>query len=211
VLVTEVQRYFSSVQGILRLLLAFLGQKTTFISRLKRESLRARHAAVKQLLNEEYKLHRLIFDESKIDRKWDRVTFSDESTFSSTNDGPFLVYRHRGERYNCQCMSTCKRTGRVSVHYWGRNSCERAGILHRKEGHLDGLQNQHILQNIIMALSCWFNPLPPTPLSHSYSYFISFSEEYCQHAQLLPVAAKNHHLLTSTRGSSSSKPHTSKN
>jgi len=45
-------------------------------------------------------------------------------------------------------MSTCKRSGRVSVHCWG--SHEGAGFLHRIEGHLDGLQYQHILQNVMV-------------------------------------------------------------
>jgi hypothetical protein len=131
----------------------FPGQKTPLFRDLK-ESLRARNAEVKEIFNKEYKLHSLTFAERNVDRKWDRVTFSDESTFSSTNDGPVLVYWPLGERYNCQCTSACKYTGRVSVHYWGRISSERAGMLHRKEGHVDGLQYQHILQNV-MVPSVW--------------------------------------------------------
>jgi len=137
-------RYLKATTG-------FPGQKkNTFISRLKKESLRARNAEVKEILDEEYNLHCLTFAESNVDRKWDRVTFSDESTFNSTNDGRVLVYRPLGERYNCQCMSTCKHTGRVSVHCWGQIFCKCAGMLHRKEGHLEGLQYQHILQNVMV-------------------------------------------------------------
>ena len=47
-------------------------------------------------------------------------------------------------------MSTCKRSGRVSVNCWGWISHEGAGILHRIEGHLDGLQYQQILQNVMV-------------------------------------------------------------
>ena len=47
-------------------------------------------------------------------------------------------------------MSTCKRRGRVSVHFWGWISHEGDGVLHRIEGHLDGLQYQHILQNVMV-------------------------------------------------------------
>ena len=39
-------------------------------------------------------------------------------------------------------------SGRVSVHYCGWISHKGAGILHRIEGHLDGLQCEHILQNV---------------------------------------------------------------
>jgi hypothetical protein len=47
-------------------------------------------------------------------------------------------------------MSTCKRSGRVSVNCWGWISHEGGGILHRIEGHLDDLQYQHILQNLMV-------------------------------------------------------------
>ena len=124
------------------------------ISILKAASLRARHAAVKQLLTDEHKLYRFAFAESNVDRKWDRVIFTDESTFSSANDGPVLVYRLQGERYNPQYMSTCKRSGCVSVHCWGWISHEGPGFPHSIEGHLDGLQYQQILQNV-MVPSVW--------------------------------------------------------
>jgi len=57
---------------------------------------------VKKVLTDEHKLYRLAFAESKVDRKWDRVIFSDESKFKSANDGPVLVYRPQGQRYNPQ-------------------------------------------------------------------------------------------------------------
>jgi len=62
----------------------FPGQKDTIISRLRVAGLRARHAAVKELLTGEHKLYRLAFAESNVDRKWDRVIFTDESTFNMT-------------------------------------------------------------------------------------------------------------------------------
>jgi hypothetical protein len=37
------------------------------------------------------KLYRFALAESSVDRKWDRVIFTDESAFSSANDGPVLV------------------------------------------------------------------------------------------------------------------------
>jgi hypothetical protein len=77
---------------ILELLLVFWA-KNTRISRLNEAGLRARHAAVKELLIVEHKLCILASAESNVDRKWDRVIFSDESIFSSANDGPVVVYR----------------------------------------------------------------------------------------------------------------------
>ena len=56
---------------------------------------------MKELLTDEHKLYRLAFGESNVDR----VIFTDESTFTSANDGPVLVYRPQGQRYNPQYMS----------------------------------------------------------------------------------------------------------
>jgi len=102
----------------LKAAIGFPGQKDTIISRLRAAGLRARHAAMKELLTYEHKLYCLVFAESNVDRKWDRVIFTDESTFTSVNDGPVSVYRPQGQRYNLQYMSTCKRSDRLSVHCW---------------------------------------------------------------------------------------------
>jgi len=73
-------------------------------------------------------------------------------TFTSANDGLVLVYRPQGELYNLPYMSSCKRSGHVSVHCWGWTPHEGAGVLHRIEGHLEGLHYQHILQNVMVPL-----------------------------------------------------------
>jgi len=118
-LVAEAERnpFFSARD--LKAATGFPGQKDMIISRLRAAGLRARHAAVKELLTDEHKLYRLEYAESNVNRKWDRVIFTDESTFTSANDGPVLVYRPQGQRYNPQYMSTCKHSGRVSVNCWG--------------------------------------------------------------------------------------------
>jgi len=114
----------------LKVATGFPGQKDRTISRLRAAGLRAWHAALKELLTDEHKLYRLAFAESNVDRKCDRAIFTDESTFTSANDGPVLVYRPQGQRYNSLYMSTSRRSGRVSVHCWGWISHEGAGILH---------------------------------------------------------------------------------
>ena len=92
-LVAEAERIpFLSARN-LKAATGFSGQKDTIISRLRAAGLRARSAAVKELLIDQHKLYRLAFAESNGDRKWNRVIFTDESTFTSANDGPVLVYR----------------------------------------------------------------------------------------------------------------------
>jgi hypothetical protein len=48
---------------------------------------------------------------------------------------------------NSEYVSTSTRSGRVSVHCWGWISHKAAGILHRIEEHLEGLQYNHILKH----------------------------------------------------------------
>jgi len=72
-LVAEAERnpFFSARD--LKAATGFPGQKNTIISILRAAGLRARHAAVKELLTDEHKLYHLAFAESNVDRKWDRV------------------------------------------------------------------------------------------------------------------------------------------
>ena len=92
-------------------------------------------------------LYRFAFPENNVERKWDRIIFTFESTFSSANDEPVLVYRPHGERYNRQYVYL--QTQWTCVHCW-------AGIPMKwlefalAEGHLNGLQYQHILQNVMV-------------------------------------------------------------
>jgi len=105
---------------------------------------------VVELLTNKHKLYHLAFVESNVYHKWGSVIFSDECTFNSANDGPVSVYRPQGEHYNSQYMSTCTRSGCVSVLCWGCISHEGAGMLHRIDGHLDSLHYQHTLQNVML-------------------------------------------------------------
>ena len=104
VLVAEVQRNPFVTARDLQASTGFPGQKSKVISRLKEAGHRAQPTALKELLTDDHKLYCSVFAESNVDRKWDRVIFCDECTFSPVNYGP-LVYRTLGQRYNCQYMS----------------------------------------------------------------------------------------------------------
>jgi hypothetical protein len=164
-LVAEAERnpFFSGRD--LKAATGFPGGKNTIISRLNVASLRAWHAAVKEVLTDEHQLYHFACAESNVDRKWDRVIFTDESTFSSANDGPVLVYRPQGECYNPQYMSTCKCSGRVSVHCWGWSSTLYRGSpgRHAVSAHI-AERNGALCTD---AFSRRYYPLTARPLLHS--------------------------------------------
>jgi hypothetical protein len=72
---------------------AFPGCPRTVRSRMTEAGLRSRSAAVEEKQSEEHRLYRLAFAEDNVDRNWGNVIFSDESVFSSENNGPVRVYR----------------------------------------------------------------------------------------------------------------------
>jgi hypothetical protein len=109
-----------------------------------------------------------------VDRQWDRVIFSDESTFSLANDGFLLLYRPQGERYNSQYVSTSTHSGRVSVHCWGWISHEGAGTLHRIEEHLEGVQYKHILKYVMVPSVRVLYPDGEIPFQQDHSSIHDF-------------------------------------
>jgi hypothetical protein len=85
-----------------------------------------------------------------VDRDWGNVIFSNESVFSSADDGPVRVCRPQGTRYNAEYVKESARSGRVSVAVWGWISSRGIGLLDRIDGHLDGAQYLHVLRDIMV-------------------------------------------------------------
>ena len=83
-------------------------------------------------------------------RDWTTVIFSDECTFSSTNDGPTVVYRPRGTRYDPRYVTHKRSSGHVTVCAWGWMSSHGLGVLHRVENRLTAEQYLHILKNVML-------------------------------------------------------------
>jgi hypothetical protein len=87
-----------------------------------------------------------------VDRDWGNVICSDESVFSSANDGPVRVYRPQETRYNAEYMKESARSGRASIAVWGCISSRGIGLLHRIDGRLDGTWHLHILRVIMISV-----------------------------------------------------------
>lgn len=128
----------------------FPGSSDTIRRRLREAGLYARRSAVKQELSEENIIYRLAFAELHLSASWENVIFTDEKVFSTSNDGPHVVYRPRGTRHRPEYVTTTRRSGRLSVSCWGWISARGAGILHRIEGTLNSEQYAHILKNVML-------------------------------------------------------------
>ena len=167
------------------------------ISRFNEAGHGAQHATVKELHTDKYKLYCLSFAESSVDSKWDKVIFTDESTFSSANYGLVLFYRPWGKHCISQYMSTSTCSGLVSVHWWGWISHEGAGMLYHIEGHLDSRQFKHILQNIMVLFVRMFYPIGIIQFHQDvYSMILVWFKNGC-HCRL--TSNHEHLILTPSR------------
>lgn len=134
----------------LRRVTNFPGSSDTIRRRLREAGLYARRSAVKQELSEDNIAYRLAFAELHLRASWENVIFTDEKVFSTSSDGPRVVYRPRGTRHRQEYITTTRRSGRISISCWGWISARGAGILHRIEGILDSRQYAHILENVML-------------------------------------------------------------
>jgi transposase-like protein len=131
---------------------AFPSSPRTIRNHMTEAGLRSGSAAVKEKLSEEHRLYRLALAEDNMHRDWGNVIFSDESVFSSANDGPVRVYRPQGTHYNAEYVKESACSGRVSVAVCGWISSRRIRLLHKIDGRLDGAQNLHILRDTVPSV-----------------------------------------------------------
>ena len=94
--------------------------RSTVRTILKRNGKGRRRARKKPFLKEEHKKRRLLFRKENINRRWDRVCWSDESTFELGYDGRTVwITRAPGEEYLEKNLKPSFKSGRTSVGVWG--------------------------------------------------------------------------------------------
>ncbi|KAF2888771.1 hypothetical protein ILUMI_17401 [Ignelater luminosus] len=81
--------------------------------------LRCRRPARKPELTQDQANSRLQFAYDNLNRDWSRVIFTDEKTFCTSTDGKKVLWRSANTRYLPQNIQSSRRSGRISVGYWG--------------------------------------------------------------------------------------------
>ena len=95
---------------------SFPGCIFTVISRCTEAGCRVCCIELKALFTGEHELYHPAPADSKVNHLWDKVIFSNESTFSTAN-GPVFVYRPWGQHYVYHYMSTSISSGGGMLHY----------------------------------------------------------------------------------------------
>lgn len=128
----------------------FPGCSKTARNRLGEANLHARRAAIKEVLTDAHCVDHMAYAATHADADWSRVVFSDEKTFSSSNDGPQIVYRPNNSRFDPKYVHQRQKSGRFSVCAWGWMSAAGGGPLWLVDGHLTGEQYRDILRDVMV-------------------------------------------------------------
>lgn len=123
-----------------------LNCSVTTIKRVLAESdQKSYHAAYKELITDRHKRLRLLWGGLNLNRNWNLVIFSDESSICQNEHGFLRVRRPLGTRYEQRYLAHIRRSGRVSVSCWGFMYHNGFGGLVRINGNLNGVQYCQIL------------------------------------------------------------------
>ncbi|KAF2894287.1 hypothetical protein ILUMI_11879 [Ignelater luminosus] len=114
--------------------------------------------AKQQLISEQNARRRLQFCEEDALRNWELVIFSDEKTFCSSEDYTKTSWRSVNTRYEIQHIQPKKRSGRISLGYWGWMSQAGPGEQVQVNSHFSTHDYVEILEDVILpsvsALYC---------------------------------------------------------
>lgn len=91
----------------------------TIRRRLRESGYHARKPARKIELSEAQAAARVRFCEANIDRDWQCVIFTDEKTFSSSQDAPVVLWRKNNTRYIREHVRANATSGRITAGFWG--------------------------------------------------------------------------------------------
>ena len=126
---------------------------TTITRRLKSNNIKHYIPAVKPALNNHHKEQRLGFALQYIahdEEFWRKVIFTDEKTFSTSDQRKRHVYRLKNERFSENNISLNKRSGRIDLGFWGWVSGDIIGEIVPIEGKFTANKYLDILQNVMI-------------------------------------------------------------
>ncbi|KAF2894201.1 hypothetical protein ILUMI_11970 [Ignelater luminosus] len=91
----------------------------TIRHRLHENGIHNRQPAKKIMLTPNHAATHLAFCHANINRDWSNVIYSDEKTFSSSQEVPVQLWRRTGTRYDIENVLPRRTTGRINSGFWG--------------------------------------------------------------------------------------------
>jgi transposase len=122
----------------------------TIRRRLHDAGLHHRVPAKKPLLTDRHKTMRFNFAQRYLDYDFNGVLFLDEKVFTSATDGRLSLWRVNHSRYSDANVLPNRRSGRISVGYWGWMGASGPGELVEISGRLNSLAYKDILEQVLV-------------------------------------------------------------
>ena len=125
----------------------------TILRRMKENKINHYTPAIKPALSINNKEQRLGFALQYISEDnefWRKVIFTDEKTFSTSDQTQKHVYRLKNTRYEEKNISTNRRSGRIDLGFWGWVSGDVVGELVPIEGKFTGEKYLEILEQVLI-------------------------------------------------------------
>lgn len=117
---------------------------------LHKNNIHCRRPAKKVELTAQHAELRVNFCRENLERDWSTVIFTDEKVFSTSQDTKKLVWRPNGTRFNRENIVPVRRTGRISLAYWGWMSAAGPGELTRVETKMNAEEYVRILEDVLL-------------------------------------------------------------
>ena len=105
----------------------------------------------------------------KDDNFWKNVIYTDEKTFSTSDQNDFYCYRLKGERYLENNVSASRRSGRIDVGMWGWIWGYGVGEIYPLYSRFNSTVYLDILENILLPSVRSLNPHEQIYLLHDNS------------------------------------------
>lgn len=122
----------------------------TIRRRLRSVGLRHRIPARKPQLTERHKTLRLQFANKYLNYDFNKVIFVDEKTFTTNADGRVSLYRMDNTRYEERHVLPDRRSGRLSLGFWGWVSAAGPGELVEISTRLNASSYVEILRDVLI-------------------------------------------------------------
>ncbi|RVE46539.1 hypothetical protein evm_008830 [Chilo suppressalis] len=131
---------------------------STIRRRLKEGSLKNRVPARKPTLTPRHKMQQLQFAANYFKFNFQNVIFMDEKVFCSSDNGRLSLWRPENTRYLEQNVLPNRRSGRISIGFWGWMCKDGPGELVEISGRMNAMNYKELLEDTFLPTAQVFYP-----------------------------------------------------
>lgn len=131
---------------------------STIRRRLKEGGLQNRIPARKPTLTPRHKMQRLQFAANYLNYNFEKVIFMDEKVFCSSDNGRLSLWRPENTRYLDENVLPNRRSGRITIGFWGWMCKDGPGELVEIGGRMNSAKYKELLEDTFLPTAKVFYP-----------------------------------------------------